>query len=74
MVFDEVLMRDLCAKSSSKIKKYFYYNEYSKNNFKFKSDFEELTLLDMIEGTKTIIDVLPTIVPYLLIIILQLYV
>ena len=70
MVFDEVLMRDSCAKSRSKIKKYFYYNEYSKNNFNFKSDFEELTLLDMIEGTKTIIDVLPTIVPYLLIIIL----
>ena len=70
MPTDEVLIRDSCAKSRSNIKKYFYYNEYSKDNFPFKSNFEELTLLDMIEGTKSIIDVLPMFVPYLLIIIL----
>ena len=48
MPTDEVLIRDSCAKSRSNIKKYFYYNEYSKDNFPFKSNFEELTLLDMI--------------------------
>jgi len=70
MPTDEVLIRDSCAKSRSNIKKYFYYNEYSKDNFPFKSNFEELTLLDMMEGTKSIIDVLPMFVPYILIIIL----
>ena len=70
MPIDEVLIRDSCAKSRSNIKKYFYYNEYSKDNFPFKSNFEELTLLDMMEGTKSIIDVLPMFVPYILIIIL----
>lgn len=70
MPTDEVLIRDSCAKSRSNIKKYFYYNEYSKDNFPFKSNFEELTLLDMMEGTKSIVDVLPMFVPYILIIIL----
>ena len=72
MSFDEVLIRDSCAKSRSKIKKYFYYNEYSKDNFPFISNFEELNLLDMIEGTKSIIDVLPSFIPYILIIFLAL--
>ena len=63
-------MRDACGKSRSKIKKYFYYNEYNKDNFPFKSDYEELTLLDLIEGTKSIADVIPLFVPHILIIIL----
>jgi len=70
MPTDEVLIRDSCAKSRSNIKKYFYYNEYSKDDFKYKSNFEELTLLDLMEGTKSIIDVLPMFVPYVLIIFL----
>ena len=70
MTIDEVLMRDACGKSRSKIKKYFYYNEYNKENFPFKSDYEELTLLDLIEGTKSVGDVIPLFVPYALIILL----
>ena len=70
MPIDEVLMRDSCGKSRSKIKKYFYYNEYDTNNFPFTSDFEELTLLDLIEGTKSISDVIPLFVPSFILIIL----
>ena len=70
MPIDEVLMRDSCGKSRSKIKKYFYYNEYNKDNFPFRSDFEELTLLDLLEGTKSIADAIPLFIPYILIIIL----
>ena len=72
MPIDEILMRDSCGKSRSKIKKYFYYNDYNKENFPFVSDFEELTLLDLIEGTKSISDIIPLFVPYALIIILAL--
>ena len=70
MPIDEVLMRDSCGKSRSKIKKYFYYNEYDTNNFPFTSDFEELTLLDLIEGSKSISDVIPLFVPSFILIIL----
>ena len=70
MPVDEVLMRDSCGKSRSKLKKYFYYNEYNKDNFPFQSDYEELTLLDLLEGKKSIIDVIPIFIPYALIIIL----
>jgi hypothetical protein len=70
MSFDEVLIRDSCGKSRSIIKKYFYYNEYDKENFPFISDYEELTLLDLLEGQKSIIDVIPLFVPYVLIILL----
>ena len=70
MPIDEVLMRDSCGKSRSKIKKYFYYNEYNPDNFPFKSDFEELTLLDLIEGTKSISDIIPFFVPSFILIFL----
>ena len=70
MPIDEVLMRDSCGKSRSKIKKYFYYNEYYSDNFPFKSDFEELTLLDLIEGTKSISDIIPFFIPSFILIIL----
>ena len=70
MPIDEVLMRDSCGKSRSKLKKYFYYNEYNKDNFPFVSDYEELTLLDLLEGTKSISDAIPLFIPYILIIIL----
>ena len=70
MSFDEVLMRDSCAKSRSTIKKYFYYNEYETDNFPFISDYDELTLLDLLEGQKSIVDVIPLFVPYVLIFLL----
>ena len=63
-------MRDSCGKSHSKIKKYFYYNEYNKDNFPFISDYDELTLLDLLEGRKSIVDIIPLFVPYALIFIL----
>ena len=69
MPIDEVLMRDSCGKSRSKIKKYFYYNEYDSDNFPFTSDFEELTLLDLIEGNKSFSDVIPLFVPSFILII-----
>ena len=70
MPIDEVLMRDSCGKSRSQIKKYFYYNEYSSDNFPFKSDFEELTLLDLIEGKKSFSDVIPLFIPSFILILL----
>ena len=71
MPIDEVLMRDSCGKSRPKIKKYFYYNEYNKENFPFTSDYEELTLLDLIEGKKSIVDIIPLFIPYILLFILS---
>ena len=70
MPVDEVLMRDSCGKSRPKLKKYFYYNEYNKEDFPFVSDYEELTLLDLLEGRKSIVDVIPLFVPYILIFLL----
>ena len=69
MPIDEVLMRDSCGKSRSKIKKYFYYNEYDSDNFPYISDFEELTLLDLIEGNKSFSDVIPLFIPSFILII-----
>ena len=69
MPIDVVLMRDSCGKSRSKIKKYFYYNEYASDNFPFKSDFEELTLLDLIEGNKSFSDIIPLFAPSFILII-----
>ena len=71
MPIDEVLMRDSCGKSRSKIKKYFYYNEYASDNFPFSSDFEELTLLDLIEGTKSFSDAIPLFIPSFILIFLS---
>ena len=71
MPIDEVLMRDSCGKSRSKIKKYFYYNEYSTDNFPFSSDYEELTLLDLIEGKKSFVDAIPLFVPSFILIFLS---
>ena len=72
MPIDEVLMRDSCGKSRSKIKKYFYYNEYDSDNFPYISDFEELTLLDLIEGSKSFSDVIPLFIPSFILIIVGL--
>jgi len=70
MPIDEVLLRDSCGKSSTKLKKYFYYNEYSKDNFPFKSDYNELILLDIIDGKMSFIDIIFMLFPYILIFIL----
>ena len=69
MPTDEVLIRDCCGKSSSIIKKYFYYNEYDKDNFPFMSDYNELTLLDLLDGKISFIDLISKLVPYILIFI-----
>jgi len=70
MPVDEVLLRDSCGKSSTKIKKYFYYNEYSKDNFPFKSDYNELILLDILDGKISFIDLIFILFPYILIFLL----
>ena len=70
MPVDEVLLRDSCGKSSTKLKKYFYYNEYSKDNFPFKSDYNELILLDILDGKMSFIDIIFMLFPYILIFIL----
>ena len=72
MPVDVVLMRDSCGKSRSQIKKYFYYNEYATDKFPFTSDFEELTLLDLIEGKKSFADAIPLFVPSFILLILAL--
>ena len=63
MPIDEILMRDSCGKSRSKIKKYYYYNEYIDSDFPYSSNYEELTLLDLIEGTKSFSDSIPLFIP-----------
>ena len=70
MPIDEILMRDSCGKSRSKIKKYYYYNEYIESDFPYSSNYEELTLLDLIEGTKSFSDSIPLFIPSFLLIFL----
>ena len=70
MPIDEVLLRDCCGKSSTKLKKYFYYNEYSKDNFNYISNYNELTLLDIIDGKIAFIDLIFMLFPYILIFLL----
>ncbi len=52
LVYDTVLMRDTCGNSRSKIKNYFYHRIYDSDNFQYTSDYDELILLDYLEGTK----------------------
>ena len=71
MPIDEVLLRDSCGKSSAKLKKYFYYNEYSKDNFNYISDYNELDLLNpLLEGKIPFIDLAFMVFPYILIFLL----
>ena len=67
LVYDTVLMRDTCGNSRSKIKNYFYHRIYDSNNFQYTSDYDELILLDYLEGTKQKKDYLKTIIPFLII-------
>ena len=70
LVYDTVLMRDTCGNSRSKIKNYFYHRIYDSDNFQYTSDYDELILLDYLEGTKQKKDYLKTIIPFLIIICL----
>ena len=63
---DTVLMRDTCGNSRSKIKNYFYYKVYDPDNFKYISKYDELILLDVLEGTKTKKDYFKTIIPFII--------
>ena len=67
LVYDTVLMRDTCGNSRSKIKNYFYHRIYDSDNFQYTSDYDELILLDYLEGTKQKKDYLKTIIPFLII-------
>ena len=70
LIYDTVLMRDTCGNSRSKIKNYFYHRLYNSDNFKYISNYDELILLDYLEGTKQKKDYLKTIIPFLIIICL----
>lgn len=72
MVYNEILIRDCCGKSSPKIKKLYYYNEYNQDNFPFQSDYEELPLLNLLEGKVSLIDLITLLIPYILIFVLAL--
>ena len=67
LIYDTVLMRDTCGNSRSKIKNFFYHRVYDSNNFKYISNYDELILLDYLEGTKKKKDYLKTIIPFLII-------
>ena len=69
-IYDTVLMRDTCGNSRSKIKNYFYHNIYEQKNFKYNSDYNELMLLDVLEGTKTQFEYLKNFIPFLIFIAL----
>lgn len=69
-IYDTVLMRDTCGNSRTKIKNYFYHNIYEQKNFKYNSDYSELMLLDVLEGTKTQIEYLKNFIPFLIFIVL----
>lgn len=65
-IYDTVLMRDTCGNSRTKVKNYFYYNIYNKKNFIYHSAYDELILLDVLEGSKTQLDYLKRLIPYLI--------
>jgi len=67
-LYDTVLIRDTCGNSRTKIKNYFFHNIYEQKNFKYNSDYDELMLLDVLEGTKTQLEYLKTFIPFLIII------
>ena len=67
-IYDTVLMRDTCGNARTKVKNYFYYNIYDKKNFIYHSAYDELTLLDVLEGSKSQLEYLKSLIPFLLII------
>ena len=69
-IYDTVLMRDTCGNARTKVKNYFYYNIYDKKDFKYISDFDELVLLDVLEGSKSQKEYLKRLIPFLILIAL----
>lgn len=69
-IYDTVLLRDTCGNSRTKIKNYFYHNIYDRDNFKYNSDYDELILLDVLEGSKTQMEYLKRLIPFLIFIVL----
>ena len=69
-IYDTVLMRDTCGNARTKVKNYFYYNIYDKKNFKYISDYDELVLLDVLEGSKSQMEYLKRLIPFLIFIAL----
>ena len=67
LAYDTVLMRDTCGNSRSKIRNYFYHRVYEPKNFKYVSYYDELILLDVLDGTKKKKDYLKTVIPFILI-------
>jgi len=67
-LYDTVLIRDTCGNSRTKIKNYFFHNTYEIKNFKYNSDYDELMLLDVLEGSKTLLEYLKSFIPFLIII------
>ena len=67
-IYDTVLMRDTCGNARTKVKNYFYYNTYNKKDFKYNSAYDELILLDVLEGKKTQLEYLKRLIPFLIII------
>ena len=65
-IYDTVLMRDTCGNARTKVKNYFYYNIYDKKNLKYHSAYDELILLDVLEGSKSQMDYLKRLIPFLL--------
>ena len=65
-VYDTVLLRDTCGHARTKLKNYFYYNIYDKNLFKYNSDYDELILLDVLEGSKSQMEYLKRLIPFLI--------
>ena len=70
LIYDTVLMRDTCGNSRPKIRNYFYHKVYDANNFKYISNYDELILLDYLEGSKKRKDYLKTLIPFILLMFL----
>ena len=66
LIYDTVLMRDTCGNSRPKIRNYFYHKVYDANNFKYISNYDELILLDYLEGSKKRKDYLKTLIPFII--------
>ena len=66
LIYDTILMRDTCGNSRSKIKNYFYHKVYNSQNFKYVSNYEELILLDVLEGSKTKKEYIKTLIPFII--------
>ena len=69
-IYDTVLMRDTCGNARTKVKNYFYHNIYDKKNFKYLSAYDELILLDVLEGKKKQKEYLKRLIPFLIFIVL----